>query len=62
MEALNQVLAHVHDRGDVAAAVAVVGGTPDGDDRLVIKVPLSLHLSTLCLLECGSPDVPCNLR
>lgn len=61
MEALDQVLAHVHDGGDVAAAVAVVGGTPDGDHRLVIEVPLPLHLSTL-LLERGSFDLPCSLR
>lgn len=35
-----QVLSKVHDGGDVTAAVAVVGSTPDGDDGLVFEVPL----------------------
>ena len=35
-----QILVKVHDGGDIAAAVAVVGGAPDGDDGLVFKVPL----------------------
>ena len=35
-----EVFVEVHDGGDVAAAVAVVGGAPDGDDGFVFKVPL----------------------
>lgn len=41
-----QVLSKVHDGGDVAAAVAVVGSTPDGDDGLVFKVPLYAALAS----------------
>ena len=37
-----QVRSKVHDGGDVAAAVAVIGGAPDGDDGLVFKVPLRM--------------------
>lgn len=40
MEALDQVFAHVHDRGDITASVAVVWRTPDGDDGLVVEMPL----------------------
>lgn len=35
-----QVLSKVHDGSDVAAAVAVVGGGPDGDDIFVFEVVL----------------------
>ena len=35
-----QVLSEVHDGGDVATAVAVVGSAPDGNDRLVLEMPL----------------------
>ncbi|KAJ8106556.1 hypothetical protein OPT61_g9452 [Boeremia exigua] len=40
LELLLEVLGQVHDGGDVAAAVAVVGGGPDGDDVLVLEVVL----------------------
>ena len=40
-----QLLSKVHDGGDVAAAVAVVGSTPDGDDGFVFKVPLYAALA-----------------
>ena len=37
-----QVRSKVHDGGDVAAAVAVIGSAPDGDDGLVFEVPLRI--------------------
>jgi len=39
-EAWVQVLAEVHDGGDVAAAVAVVGSAPYCDDGFIFEVPL----------------------
>jgi len=39
-EAWIEVLAEVHDGGDVAAAVAVVRSAPDCDDGFVFEVPL----------------------
>ena len=39
-EAWVQVFAEIHDGGDVAAAVAVVGSGPDCYDGFVVKVPL----------------------
>lgn len=36
-----QVFSEIHDRGDVAAAVAIVGGTPDGNNGFVVEMPLS---------------------
>lgn len=40
LEFLLEVLAEVHDGGDVAAAIAVVGCGPDGDDVFVFEVVL----------------------
>lgn len=40
-----QVLSEVHDGGDVAAAVAVIGSAPDRDDGLVFEVPLYASFS-----------------
>lgn len=40
-----EVLSEIHDGGDVAAAVAVIGGAPDGDDGLVFKMPLCAVLA-----------------
>jgi len=45
-EAWVQVLAKVHDGGDVAAAVAVVWGTPHCDDGFVFEVPLRGEISS----------------
>ena len=39
-----QVFLEVHDRCNVAAAVAVVGSAPDSDDGLVFEVPLYVVL------------------
>lgn len=41
-----EILSEVHDGGDVAAAVAVIGGAPDGDDGLVFKMPLYAALAS----------------
>ena len=35
-----QVFSEIHDRGDVAATVAIVGGAPDGNNGFVIEMPL----------------------
>ena len=35
-----QILAQLHDGGDIAAAVAVVGGAPHGGHGLVLEMPL----------------------
>lgn len=35
-----EVLSKVHNGSDVAAAVAVIGSAPDGNDGLVFEVPL----------------------
>lgn len=40
-----QVLSKVHDGGDVAAAVAVIGSAPDGDDGFVFEMPLYIKLA-----------------
>jgi hypothetical protein len=40
LEFLLQVFAEVHDGGDVAAAIAVVGGGPDSHDVFVLEVVL----------------------
>ena len=40
LELLLQVFAKIHNRGDVAAAVAVVGRGPDCDDVLVLEMVL----------------------
>ena len=55
-----QVLSEVHDGGDIAAAVAVIGSAPDGDDGLVFKVPLHAGLATVELIgmERGVPYSP----
>ena len=39
-EARVEVFTEVHDGGYIAAAVAVVGRTPDRDDGFVFEVPL----------------------
>lgn len=46
-----QVLSKVHDGGDVAAAVAIVGSAPDGDNGLVFEVPLHRILACDDLIE-----------
>ena len=35
-----EIFVEVHDGGDVAAAVAVVGRAPDGDHGFVFEMPL----------------------
>lgn len=35
-----QVLSKIHDGGDIAAAVAIIRSTPNGDNRFVFEVPL----------------------
>ncbi len=47
MEALHQVLAHIHDGGHVSTPVTVVGGAPDGDDGLVGEMPLVAFIDEL---------------
>jgi hypothetical protein len=42
-----QILAQVHDRRDVSAAVAVVGRGPDGDDVFVLEVVLVAFVDKL---------------
>ena len=54
VEAGLEVLAEVHDGGDVAAAVAVVGGTPHGDDGFILEVPLSRrYCQYVCVCVCA---------
>lgn len=36
-----QVFSEIHDRGDVAATIAIVGSAPDGNNGFVIEMPLS---------------------
>lgn len=47
VEALDQVLAHVHDGGHVSTPVTVIGSAPDGDDGLVREVPLVAFINEL---------------
>ena len=35
-----EIFVEIHDGGDVAAPVAVVGRAPDGDDGFVFEMPL----------------------
>lgn len=42
-----EILTEIHDRGDVPTPVAVVGCTPDRDNRLVVKMPLFLMSQSL---------------
>lgn len=56
-----QILTKVHDRGDVAATVAVIGSAPDGDDGFVFEMPLEPMLARDAFSgQCH--DVPCNLH
>ena len=44
-EAWVEVFAEVHDRGDIPAAVAVIGRAPNGDDGFVLEMPLNRYIS-----------------
>lgn len=57
-----EVLSEVHDGGDVAAAVAVVGCAPDGDDGLVFKMPLYALLASAEPYRGQNHSVPCTLH
>ena len=59
LELLLQVLAQIHNRGDVAAAVAVVGRGPDCDDVLVLEVVLQKSAQVPCST---CLDLPCSPR
>ena len=61
-EARVEVFAEVHDRGYVAAAVAVVGRTPDRDDGFVFEVPLreDRRLAGDERYRSGMGSLPCN--
>jgi hypothetical protein len=50
LELLLQVLAQIHNRGDVAAAVAVVGRGPYCDDVFVLEVVLQ-KLASISLVD-----------
>jgi hypothetical protein len=62
LEFLLQVFAEVHDGGDVAATVAVVGGGPDSHDVFVLEVVLRGASGYEGLDQKGRVNVPCNPR
>ena len=61
LEFLLEVLAQVHDGRDVAAAVAVVGSGPNGNDVFVFEVVLLCVSLELCV-SAELSTVPCSPR
>ena len=56
-----QILADVHDGCNIAAAVAVVGSGPDGDNGLVLEVVLEEN-QYMATSQGRLRNIPCNPR